>query len=176
MHIVCYAGGTAGDLVCAMIDPTDASLENNFVRHSPDRTRLKKPHLFESDLAKHLYIQSLFSRYTSLPSHDLDYHSRHAHDFITVAVKDTTTARWAAERFKTLHRPVVWQELQQSCGARSTDHYAQILIDYSSMIASKTTKVLMLERILSGHAVEDLSSLVQQEVDRDLYDRWLAKQ
>lgn len=176
MQIVCYAGGTCGDLVCAMIDPMHAYLDNNVIRHAPERSKLKKPHLFDSDTSKHLYMKSLCLLYASLPSHDLDYHVRHAHDFIGVTVKDPATALWAAERFKALHRPSVWQEMQAVCGASSTHDYAQVLIDYADMIMNKTNKVLTLERILSGHAAQDLSLLLEKEVHRDLYDQWLTKQ
>lgn len=176
IDIVCYTGGTCGDLVCAMIDPTEAVLLDKTIKHASDRVRLKKPHLFEGDDDKHTYLKSMSMIYQSIPSHDLDYHLRCEHDFIAVVVKDFAVALWAAERFKTLHKPTVWQEMQQMCGATSTQDYAQILIDYSSMVSIKTKKIIRLERILRGHAGQDLSCLLQKNIDCCLYDQWLAAQ
>jgi hypothetical protein len=176
IDIVCYAGGTGGDLVCAMIDPTGAVLIGNTIKHAPERVRLKKPHLFDSDDDRHAYIKSVSEVYKSIPSHDLDFHLRHRHDFVAVVAKNFSAALWAAERFKALHRPNVWQEMQKICGANSTRDYAQVLIDYGDMVCTKTKKIIELERILQGHAVQDLSGLLQKDVDRNLYDQWLISQ
>ena len=47
--IVCYTGGTAGDIISKIVDPGEMSL---------DRQRLKKPHLFSCDEEKDLQALS----------------------------------------------------------------------------------------------------------------------
>jgi hypothetical protein len=175
-QIVCYTGGTCGDLITAMIDVRGAQVSNNAIRHDRKREKLKKPHLFGSDDEKDRYLIEISCMYDSIPSHDLNYHLDRGHDFITVVVRDQLTALWAAERFKKLHRPHVWEEMQKSCGADSVEDYAKILIDFSNMVSTKTTKIIRLEKILSGDAVKELVDLLNRDVYGGIYQQWLANQ
>jgi len=175
-HIVCYTGGTCGDLITAIIDSTHVKEENCVIVHAQQRQRLKKPHIFAGDQEKTQYLDTIFRTYKSVPSHDLNYHVDNRHKFITITVQDFATAVWAAERFKLLHRPHVWQEMIKTCGADSVKAYAQILIDYSRMVVQHTDQVLELERIIKGHAVDDLKQYVDTALDQDLYTRWLERQ
>jgi len=175
-QVVCYAGGTCGDLITAMIDPRSAQVSNNVIRHNKEREKLKKPHLFNSNNEKDHYLCEISCVYDSIPSHDLGYHLDRGHDFITVVVQDPLTALWAAERFKKLHRAHVWEEMQKSCGADSVEDYAKILIDFSNMVSAKTTKIIKLEKILSGDAVNDLVDLLSRDVNGDIYQQWLINQ
>jgi len=176
LKIVCYTGGTCGDLIAAMIDKTHARFQNATVIHSDDRRRLKKPHIFANDEEKDQYITEISTQYQSIPSHDLDYHVRRSHEFIAITVQDFKIAMWAAGRFRGLHRPHVWQEMQTVCGAATIEDYAQILIDYSNMVVNHHCNVVKLEDILAGNAVNALKKLGIIHPDQDLYDKWLALQ
>jgi hypothetical protein len=175
-HIVCYTGGTCGDLISAMIDSTDVSIVNNAIMHAPLRQRLKKPHLFDNQNDKDEYLQSVSKIYKSIPSHDVDYHVQRQHKFIAITVEDFSVAMWAAERFKKLHRPAVWIEMQQVCGADTLERYAQVMIDYSNIVKQHTNQIVQLERILNGHAVTDVSQYVHTQIDSTIYNTWLQCQ
>lgn len=175
-QIVCYTGGTCGDLITAMIDSNGSQILNNRIRHDKEREKLKKPHLFGDDKQKDSYLSMMVHKYRSVPSHDLGYHLGRSHKFISITVQDFLTALWAAERFKNLHRSHVWEEMQKSCGATNVKDYAKMLIDFSNMVATKTTRLIRLERILSGDAAEDLSTMLSTDLNRDIYKQWLTNQ
>lgn len=174
--IVCYMGGTCGDLITAIIDPRYAELNNTAVRLDPDRSRLKKPHLFDSDLDKDNYINEVGLVYNSIPSHDVAYHVARRHQFIGIVVNNRAVATWAAERFRNLHRPHVWQEMQAQCGADSVAVYTQSMLDFSNLVRSRSSNLIQLERILAGHAVDDLRSLGIAAPGKSFYQLWLEKQ
>ena len=176
LKIICYTGGTCGDLIAAMIDSTDTEFESSTVMHVQHRQRLKKPHTFANDEEKDQYIQEIAGQYCSIPSHDLAYHVRRSHGFISITVQDFNVAMWAARRFRGLHRPHVWQEMQTACGASSTEDYAQLLIDYSNMVVNHTMDVVKLEDIRNGHALDALSKLGINSQHKNLYHNWLDLQ
>lgn len=177
MQIICYAGGTCGDLVTSVIDSSDSEI--NIRKHfelSAERSRLKKPHLFQSDVEKLQFLDDISSQYLSIPSHDLDFHSRYAHNFIGITVQDKEIAYWAAERFKNLHRPHVWEEMTRYCGASTVEAYAQTLIDFSNLISTKTNQLIRLEDIVNGNLVDQLSNFIKTPLNNELYQQWLTAQ
>lgn len=178
--IVCYTGGTCGDLISAMIDPCDTVLNTaaGTVALPAHRIKLKKPHMFGSALIKDQYLQTANTG-TCISSHDLDYHVDRQHQFIGITVQDFNVALWAAQRFKKLHRPQVWTEMQQRCGAGTAEQYAQILIDYSNMVVDKTDKIVALESILSAHAattIQNITGIPVSSAGIDFYQTWLDLQ
>ena len=178
-HIVCYTGGTCGDLISALIDPRGAEIrDNGAVFHTSDRTRLKKPHLFGSDIEKDQYLDWV-TGYLSISSHDTDYHILRGHDFITVGIQHIDTAIWAAQRFRDLHRSQVWQEMTARCGAETLEQYAQIMMDYSSMVANHTQDIVKLESIIQGSATAEIQDIIGrplQPESLEFYQHWLRKQ
>jgi hypothetical protein len=179
LKIICYAGGSCGDLITAMIDNRDSTFYSKAVMHDKQRQRLKKPLAFANDEEKDVYIQQISEQYKSIPSHDLDYHVKRKHNFISITVEDPKVALWAATRFKNLHRPHVWQEMQQACGAATVKDYAQILMHYSNMVRQHTDKVISLESIHKGRAIQELESVLSIRVDQprqNLYRNWLLLQ
>jgi len=174
IDIVCYTGGACGDLVAAILDPRDAKFKNTTVVHADSRIRLKKPHLFANDADKDQYLSEISLQYAAVPSHDLDYHARQKHKFIGITVSDWKTAMWAAERFKRLHRPQVWQEMQEKCGARDVEGYAQMMIDFSNLIKNYTDDIVTLEAIVNGTVLEQLTQF--QVRTKHLYTNWLDLQ
>jgi hypothetical protein len=163
--IVCYTGGTAGDIVSQIID--DRELSN-------DRQRLKKPHLFLSNEEKDQYINN--STWGSLPSHDFEYHRERQHIILGIHCRDMESAMWAATRFKAMHRPHVWEEMSRACGATSIEQYAQMIIDFGNMVASYTHNMLYLDRIIAGYAITDLTNLNIPTPGKQLYTEWLVNE
>ena len=176
IEIVCAAGGTCGDILTAIMDASDVEFKNATVWIAPERSQLKKPHSFADDSAKNNYVNLMSLVYNSIPSHDLDFHVRYRHPFIAVTVDKFETALWASERFKKLHRPHVWEEMQKVCGATNVNEYAQTMMDYSNLVRKHTTKLVALERILAGHAVEDLNQITDLDLNNEFYQQWLKLQ
>jgi hypothetical protein len=169
IEIVCYTGGTCGDLIAGLIDSKGAYFRNNTVMFEQDRLRFKKPHTFASDEEKDQYLNEMSAKYKSIPSHDLQYHLRREHNFIGITVSDWNTALWAAKRFKELHRPHVWEEMTTASGADSLEKYAQLMIDFSNMIVQHTDRIITLESIQSGTA---LQNPVLQLASKNFYKNW----
>lgn len=179
LNIVCYTGGTCGDLVTALIDSKNVQFRAQTVCHDSLRIKLKKPHLFADDAEKDQYLLDIAEHYTSIPSHDLEYHKRKNHRFVAVTVSDYKFALKAAKRFKSLHRPHVWDEMSKFCGANTTEEYAQRLIDYSNMVSNYTDQIITFESIRQGTAIHDLEKLLGIDIDRprqNLYKNWLNLQ
>jgi hypothetical protein len=176
LTIVCYTGGTCGDLISALIDPTHARFQDRSVIHTNNRQLLKKPHTFANNEEKDRYVNDISTQYLSIPSHDLDYHVQRGHKFISITVQDFNVAMWAAQRFKKLHRPQVWQEMQTKCGASTIEDYAQMLIHYSNMVATHTNNIVKLEDIQNGLALDSLKKLGINVLSKNLYQNWLDLQ
>jgi hypothetical protein len=173
MKIICYTGGTCGDVITALFDSTGASCQGSTVMIDADRSRFKKPHAFAGDKEKDQYLEHMTAKYQSIPSHDLDYHVRQRHRFIGITVQDWNVAMWAAQRFKDLHRPHVWAEMAKACGADTVEAYAQMMLDFSNLIVQHTDRIITLESIQTGTA---LQNPILQNVDRDFYKTWLEAQ
>jgi hypothetical protein len=174
--IVCYMGGTCGDLICALFDSEPADMYNNRVILSSERQHLKKPHTFDNNEGKDQYLDNISKIYKSIPSHDIEYHIQRQHEFVGIVVEQLDTALWSSQRFKELHRPYVWKEMQRSCGAKSVEEYAQMMLDYSYMIKQCTSKIITLEEILNGQAVKKLQSMVKEQLNSNFYHQWLKVQ
>ena len=176
-NIICYTGGACGDLLTALIDSSDAQFQQSTILHSGERTKLKKPFLFADDFEKDTYISIISEKYQSVPSHDIEYHINRNHEFIGITVDNRHVALWAANRFKSLHRPHVWDEMSRACGAQNVDDYAQILIDYSTLVRSHTKKIVALEDIVHGDAIARLANLdIDASNNVEFYKQWLYLQ
>jgi hypothetical protein len=169
-------GGTCGDLVSAVIDNNDVSFNNNAISISAERSKLKKPHLFADDNEKDQYLLNAGRLYKSIPSHDADYHINRGHDFIGIVVNDKDIALWAAERFKRLHRPHVWDEMINKCGANSVEGYAEMMIHFSRMISMHTIKLIDLADIKQGNLIDKLSQYTDYDLNTSLYSNWIKLQ
>ena len=174
MNIVCYTGGTCGDMISAILDPNGTRFRHTAVMmDDPNRSRLKKPYLFQSDLDKDQYLIEIEKKYQSIPSHDLDYHVRKKHNFIGITVQDQAVALWAAKRFKQLHRAHVWEEMVAACGANTVEDYAQIMIDFSNLVKLHTDRTVTLESIRAGTA---LDNPILKTANKNVYRNWMDLQ
>lgn len=162
--IVCFAGGTAGDIVTQILDPRELTAE---------RQKLKKPHLFSNDHEKDLFVKA--TDYNSIPSHDYDYHARNTHTVLGIVCREMSDAVWAADRFKKLHRPHVWKEMTSFCGADTVEAYARAILDFGSMLSTYTDNLLYLDDIVNGGAVDILQQLGYLTPGQDKYKEWLGK-
>ena len=169
IEIICYTGGSCGDLITALIDSKGAYFRNNIVMFEQDRLRFKKPHTFASDKEKDQYLNEIVNKYRSIPSHDLQYHIRRKHNFIGITVQDLNVARWAANRFKKLHRPHVWTEMIAVCGVTTVEDYAQIMIDFSNLVTQHTDRIITLESIKAGTV---LQNPILKNAGKNLYQNW----
>ena len=164
LTIVCFVGGTAGDIVTQILDPRELTLE---------RQMLKKPHLFATDQEKDAFLETI--EYSSIPSHDFAYHCNRNHALLGIVCRDMSNALWAASRFKELHRPHVWKEMTAFCGADTVEAYAQMILNFGNMLASYTSDVLYLDDIISGRAIDYLMELGYQTPGKDIYKKWLIE-
>lgn len=173
MKIICYTGGTCGDVITALFDSTGTSYRGNTVMIDADRSRLKKPHEFATNESKDQYLEEMATKYQSIPSHDLAYHALRQHEFIGITVRDWAVALWASQRFKDLHRPHVWAEMTAACGADTVEDYAQMMLDFSNLIVQHTNKIVTLESIRAGTA---LQNPILENTDNNFYNTWLKLQ
>jgi hypothetical protein len=173
MNIICYTGGTCGDVITALFDSTGTSYRGNTVMIDADRSRLKKPHEFANNTDKDQYLMEMVTKYQSIPSHDLAFHALRQHEFIGITVNDRAVALWAAQRFKDLHRPYVWAEMTAACGIDTVEDYAQMMLDFSNLIVQHTNKIVTLESIRAGTA---LQNPILENANKDFYNTWLQLQ
>jgi hypothetical protein len=174
---VVYMGGCCGDLITGMLDLRDVGFDiaGSKMRMPLERQRLKQPYTFASDQEKDHYLQHISLEYTSVPSHDLEYHVSRAHWFLGIRVQDPDIARWAAQRFQQTHRPQVWHSVKKAWNIDNTEQYAQLLLDWSSKISAATPNILDLEDIVSGHIVPVLEHHIGRELERhavNCYRNW----
>lgn len=173
IEIICYTGGSCGDLITALIDSKGAYFRNTTVMFAQDRLRFKKPHTFASDEEKDQYLNDIANKYKSIPSHDLQYHIKRGHNFIGITVQDLSVARWASTRFKELHRPHVWEEMSSVCGVTTVEDYAQIMIDFSNLVTQHTDRIITLESIKAGTV---LQNPILKNAGKNLYQNWIDMQ
>lgn len=163
--IVCYTGGTCGDIVSQILDPAELTLE---------RQCLKKPHLFANNREKDQFLNT--TQYLSVPSHDFEYHRNRGHNVLGIVCRHMSDAVWAADRFKSLHRPQVWEEMTKFCGANSVEAYAQMIIDFGNMLADYATDVVYLDDIIGGLVGTRLNEIGYATPGMHKYKQWLDTQ
>ena len=179
IEIVCYMGGTCGDLISAMIDYRGSQFEGRKITHTHIRQRLKKPQLFVSDLEKDEYLKQVESEtdYRSISSHDMAYHINRKHSFIGITCDDFKIALKAAHRFKDFHRPQVWEQVQAASGAKTIEDYAQMIVDFSSLVRQHTTRTVKLESIMNKKVYSELNELLPIDKNgRNVYLNWIRWQ
>jgi hypothetical protein len=172
VNIVVYTGGTCGDLIGALIDPTTAKLTDTTITLDSMQTRLKKLSNFSNDNEKDIYLSNV--KFASVTSHDLEYHKSRNHKFISVIVEDFELALWAATRFKNLHRTHVWQEMSKISGANDIDEYAQVILDYSNMVKSFAYLTINLKEIVEGTVLRQIQKIIEPSLKAEkIYKQWL---
>lgn len=171
-------GGACGDLITSMIDLQDSRLDvqSRTIKMPLHRQQLKKPHVFPDDLDKDRYLDSMALLYSSVPSHDIDYHVMRGHRFVGIRVQDLNMALWAAQRFRDVHRPEVWRSVTHHCNITSVAQYAQLMLDHGRMIGQHTVELLELEDIVSGRVVPALEHIIGRKLAADAVNYYSAWQ
>jgi hypothetical protein len=173
IDIVCFMGGTCGDIVTALLDPTDAIIDGNRITMPLHRQLLKKPHLYYTSQTKDQYVDFISRSYASIPSHDTEYHIQHQHPFTSITVENPTIALWAAERFKQLHKPHVWNEMISHINCKNATDYAKWLMNYRWVVNTTAARIIKLESIVSGQ----LGNEIELDTDKTMfYNSWLNVQ
>lgn len=171
--IVLYMGGTCGDLVVSVIDSTDSWIDGPRFHTSPEKFQFKKPHLFANDQDKHDTLISLGKKYRAIPSHDSEYHILNNHKFISISIAEVSDAMWAANRFKDLHKPQIWNEMMNRCRAVTVDDYAMQIFNYSNRVTPAAAIVIDLSDIRNGRLINKLQPNFNFTLNSELYSQWL---
>lgn len=173
LNIICFMGGTAGDLITAVIDSAGVEVNNGSITLPISRALFKKPHNFNNDFEKDTIIET--TSYQSISSHDYEYHQQRGHNLLCIGIDDMPSAMWAAVRFKNLHRPQVWTEMTQKCGANSIEEYAQMYIDFTNMVRQNPkVRILNITDILTGKLLEVLTEMgiTTDRRAEEIYTAW----
>jgi len=173
LTIVCFRPGTAGDLVTALIDSTNASVREQHVSLLYYRSRLKKPGLFKDNEEKDAMLKAYTCR--SISSHDYAYHVDRGHKILCISVTDIVSAMWAAGRMKAFENRIN----RRINGSVNQLELLQDYIDFTKLIKENNNVVTIdLQNILNGSLISNLNKLgIKTVIDApELYRRWLPKE
>lgn len=165
-EIIVYAGGAAGDLVAAAIDPTDYVFHGtHFTAKVIERVMLRNRYTSGMTyLELDSYINN--SKYKSLASHNPKYHIEQKHDFIFVDSGDTDYAKWAANRFTDLwYTKLDWMKSPMDYNYH---------IEMAIQTRPYTNKIITLQEILEGKMLSKLRAFTKYELYTDQYQVWLT--
>ena len=168
--LIVFAGGTCGDIVCQLIDKGPMPVfEDKF------RSKLKHPYQFNSDKEKLLYIEEANKIYKTIPSHDVDFHIQHRHDFVGITVKDHQDRIWASQRFKALNQPESWDKMTKMIGENSIESYARAIDQITQRIQITKQPTIDLKDIREGRLIMQLNAMnieLISSAEKD-YQQWL---
>jgi hypothetical protein len=176
--IVCFAGGTSGDLVVAMIDSLDCGYEINDhrIKLTKDRSGMKKPWMFKNADEKRNYITDTFEIYDSLPSHDIDFHiGEKSENVIGITCFDKVLRDKSASRFKNLHTSEVWDYLTKATNTKTLDQYSNDILEVSKKLKNNFLTI-DLSQIVGGN-LPDLLHQMGFDItvkSGSLYEYWLT--
>ena len=178
--IICFAGGTAGDLVVGVLDPRNCLYDNQqgSITLEKDRYTMKKFWLFNNEQDKDEYIDKVFKKYNSLPSHDVDFHINTTNrNVIGITCFDKSLRLQSAKRFKSLHRPYVWDSLRKVTDTETIDQYSNDILEISRKLKQKFPTI-DLQEIIGGDLINSLK-ILGHEIPAEglrLYESWLERQ
>jgi len=177
--IVCFAGGTAGDLVVGVLDPRNCSYDydHGSINLEEDRYAMQKFWKFDDDIKKDAYLKEAFKSYDSLPSHDVDFHFKNkTNDVLGITCFDEDLRRKSARRFKSLHRPWIWESLRFVTDTETIEKYTNDILKISRKLKDRFNTI-DLEDIIKGNLIKNLQSLGYEISDEGikLYETWLKK-
>ena len=175
MDIICYMGGTCGDLVTSVIDSTNSTLDKSRIHTTMDRSKLKSGLFLKTEAEQLNYIKEMESKYLSIPSHNIDLHVKYQHSFITIVTENYGLALWCATRFKNLNTlNNVWTNMYGNDAI--PDRHADSIIQSCKYLSLHTDRIIMLEDILSGNLLSNLSKYVKTPLNEKLNEEWLSNQ
>ena len=176
--IICFAGGTYGDIVTVMLDSKNCKLVQDkgypIFTLPKDRIKLKLPHLFLNAEEKNNYIKQMNKKYLSIPSHDLDFHLQNKHNFFGVVCEDKNLRLKASKRFKTLY-----QNPENMSNSTSIEQYANDILEMSKKIINSGNQYIDLAQIISGNLIDVIErkhNIEINEKNKNFYKNWLKLQ
>lgn len=172
--IVCYNGGCFGDLITALIDTTDAVINNGTVIHNRSRLRLKEYFNFKSDHEKDDYLSN-HTEYKSVASHDIKYHIKKRHPFIGIVTEDLNVALQLSIRFLKLKEEVY--NITDTTNFKNVNEHANTILNSSKLIKTFSKRIITAESILAGTGLSDLGKLTDLDINSEnFYNKWLKEQ
>ena len=175
--IVCFAGGTSGDIVVAVMDPKNC-------KHDPEKARIKIPKdraemkmfwTFQGVEQKNNFIRKTFENYDTIPSHDVNFHiSQGAENVLGITCFDKDLRDRSAKRFKAIHTDQDWDSLLKVTKTETVDQYSDDILSISKKL-NDNFPTIDLSSIINGTLIEKLGALGYQipDVGISLYDRWI---
>lgn len=176
--IICFAGGTSGDLAVSVLDPRNCTYDtkNGRIKIAMDRAGMKKFWKYNDVETKIQYIKQAFAMYDSLPSHDVDFHLANNHqEVIGITCFDENLREKSAIRFKDLHRSEVWDSLPKVCKTETVQQYSDDILQISRKLERAFTTIDLSE-IIKGDLISRFTGL-GYEIGREsvkIYNDWLA--
>ena len=174
--VICYMGGTYGDMVAGLINE-DLKTDAIWLVSRPNEevSKLKKSHTFGSDQEKDEYVNRISSQYKCILSHDQDYHFSRNHNVLGIVVTNMKSALKCAKRFKAAHRAHVWKEMMDRCGAKTIEEYAEMMIHYGKMIEPQCKWIITTDEIENEQILERIESIVGTSLSKatkNAYKNW----
>ena len=170
LTIVCFMGGTCGDIVTAIIDETNTTIDiDGRILLPKERILLKDPNNFSNNQEKDQLILELTCK--SIASHDYEYHLIRKHSIIYVGIFDMAVAVWAANRFKQLH-PDTWRQFNN----QTVENHATRYIEHTNMVINnKKIKVIDIKDVVTGKLINKLKEFGFDisNAAEILYSKWL---
>ena len=178
MYIVSHIGGTCGDLVTAVIDSTDASIDwTHAVKMPKTRLTLKTKINTDEDITQ--YLLEIFDKYKSISSHlpISDILLKDNIKLITPVIHEKEIALWAANRFVKVNLKKPYNHFMNRL-CKNDEEYADILLEHSKFsteIKPNTNTILINVRdIVEGNLITKLQNYMDTELDNNFYQQWLS--
>ena len=178
--IVCFAGGTSGDIVVAVMDPKNCQYDPQKARMkiAKDRAEMKIPWTFQGDEQKNNFIRKSFQKYETIPSHDVDFHiGQGAKNVLGITCFDKDLRDRSAKRFKAIHTDEDWNSLLKVTKTETVDQYSDDILAISKKLDASFPTIDLVS-IINGTLLEKLGALGYKIPDSgiSLYDKWIKNQ
>lgn len=167
--IIVFHGGTAGDLVTAVLDSRNAILDNGLIAFTDQRSELKNNRDSHYKLD---WLSTEAKQYGAVPSHAEELHVAHNHRFLLVTALTHAESEWAAIR---LAQSLIIRErasiaLDLAATSQAIRHYSETYLPHAEHTVS-------VNDIRHGKLIERLQLLYPHIVcDDTLYVNWIRQQ
>ena len=173
IDIVAYTGGSCGEMVTAVIDPTGYHFNGRYLELLKyDRSKLKNREwdFSLSNIDRDNVINELALKYKSLPSHKIDYHVLRKHDVIFIDSTEPGIDEWVFNRLHDIHGKNEWLNLE-----KDKEVFFNNLQENQQVMLSIAKRVIKLRDILEGKLIDVLKTYVSTPLNESLYYTWLEQ-
>lgn len=173
IDIVAYTGGSCGEMVTAVIDPTGYHFNGRYLELLKyDRSKLKNREwdFSLSNIDRDNAINELALKYRSLPSHKLDYHAFRKHDVIFIDATQPGMEEWVFNRINDIHsgKHKQWLNLE-----KDKESYINNFYPSQQFLLPIAKRIIKLRDILEGKLIDVLKTYVATPLNEALYYTWL---